>query len=561
LHHSGGASEPVGTPVFWTATNAAGTATLQFRWVITQNGTNVVFRDFNTTSIISYAPVQEGSYTVTVTARNPANFGDADTVSTTYTATSLLKAGGAPNVAGTHNPLIAIYSATCASGSNIRVFFARDGTPVTSGFATPIKACTSGKSVNFIIAGMRASTTYNLAQQIRSGSTSSFGPTLQFTTGSIPASVPVPTMAATGTPTTEQRVILEAGYITHTLPVAFDASGHVIWYSYTDSSVLNFLYRPLNGGRMQLGESERLQDIDLLDNVLRETNVTRMSEQLSGPPFNIINPSIPNRIAAFTHDAIQLPNGYTAALSLIEQLANQGQGTVDVVADLILVLDKNYQLKWAWNPFAHGAKLPITRRATLNETCASGSGGCPALKFRKVANDWIHGNSLCFTADGNLLFSMRNQDWVIKIDYANGTGNGDILWRLGKQGDFTLGSGEQWFSHQHNATLTGSTLSLFDNATGDHADFGGSRGLVLEINEQEKTANIVDEALMHTFSDAFGSAQILLNGNLWFLSGDPTPNQSEAIEFKPGLMATPVAHFDINDDSYRAFRMKDLYTP
>ena len=38
------------------------------------------------------------------------------------------------------------------------------------------------------------------------------------------------------------------------------------------------------------------------------------------------------------------------------------------------------------------------------------------------------------------LLSMRHQDWVVKIDYRNGGGNGDILWRMGVDGDFQIAS-------------------------------------------------------------------------------------------------------------------------
>src|SRR5689334_19057522 len=163
LSHPGGTSQPVGTPVQWTATNAGSAGiTLQFRWVITQNGANVVFRDFNTTSTISYAPVKQGPYTVTVTGRDAAHVTDTDTASVSYAASSLLTGSGPKVTAYKNNPLVAIYSAACASGNNIRVFFARSGIPITGGFATPIRPCVTGKSVNFIIAGMRADTTYNL---------------------------------------------------------------------------------------------------------------------------------------------------------------------------------------------------------------------------------------------------------------------------------------------------------------------------------------------------------------------------------------------------------------
>ncbi len=51
----------------------------------------------------------------------------------------------------------------------------------------------------------------------------------------------------------------------------------------------------------------------------------------------------------------------------------------------------------------------------------------------------MHANSIGWSPeDGNLIVSVRDQDWVIKLDYDSGTGNGDILWRLGQGGDFTL---------------------------------------------------------------------------------------------------------------------------
>ena len=90
--------------------------------------------------------------------------------------------------------------------------------------------------------------------------------------------------------------------------------------------------------------------------------------------------------------------------------------------------------------------------------------------------DWTHGNGLAYSAtDGNLLLSMRHQSWVLKIDYNNGTGTGNILWRLGYQGDFALTVGHvpttdpiEWFSFQHFPSIvsqTGSqtTVAIWDN--------------------------------------------------------------------------------------------------
>ena len=80
---------------------------------------------------------------------------------------------------------------------------------------------------------------------------------------------------------------------------------------------------------------------------------------------------------------------------------------------MVIVLDQNFQVAWVWDPFAW---LDTNRLPTLGE----GPG------------DWMHANSIAWSpADGNLVVSMRSQDWVIKIDYANGTGDGHVVWRLG----------------------------------------------------------------------------------------------------------------------------------
>ena len=151
---------------------------------------------------------------------------------------------------------------------------------------------------------------------------------------------------------------------------------------------------------------------------------------------------------------------------------------MDVLGDAIIVLDQKWQVSWAWDSFAH---LDITRKATLGDTCASYETGCPLLTLvppGTEANDWLHANAVTTTDDGNLLLSIRDQDWIVKIDYAGRTGN--ILWRFGQDGDFTA-SGDSsepvlFPSHQHDAALVGSQLTLFDNANGTNEMLGAAAG-------------------------------------------------------------------------------------
>jgi hypothetical protein len=561
-------SAPVGTAVLWSATASdPEPGALRYRWEIAVNGTDVMFRDYNANTSVTWAPVQEGAYTVIVTARNSTT-GSTSTAQLTYSATSLLNGGTTPLATATANPLVAIYSSLCPAGSNIRVLFAPAGTPIQNGMSTPYKPCAGAASVNLVIAGMRAVTTYQMYQQVATGFTVTTGPLVNFTTGPIPsaAAAVLPVMTVTGTTSAAEKILLESFIGAKQLPAAYDSSGNVIWYNYPAApGGISQLMRPLSGGTMVLAQGDIIQEIDLLGNIVHETNITRVSEQLSSPPFNILVAGV-SRIADFNHEGIRLPDGSIATLAVEEKIADQGdgRGNVDVLGDLILVMDRNWQISFAWDPFTH---LDLTRKATMNDTCASFEVGCPLLTLvppGTEANDWTHANSLNYTGDGNLLMSMRNQDWAIKIDYKNGTGN--VLWRFGAGGDFTMTGDPSepvlHSSHQHDASLKGTTLMMFDNANATVGQLGSSRGLSWTINEVTKTAHLDMDARMTYYSPVVGIAEKLLNGNLFFLTGFPSGTFSQSIEFAPTApMATAVSTFTVNNPAYRTFRMKDLYTP
>jgi len=154
-------------------------------------------------------------------------------------------------------------------------------------------------------------------------------------------------------------------------------------------------------------------------------------------------------IIDFNHEAMRLPNGYTAMIAHNERLETnvQGSGTVDVVGDEVLVVDTNWNLVWVWNVWVWNAFdwMPVSRAAVLGETChpclADGSRNCCAITLASTGNDWLHGNSLTYDAsDGNLIMSLRSQDWIIKIDYKDGAGDGHVIWTLGYEGNLGPGT-------------------------------------------------------------------------------------------------------------------------
>ena len=106
--------------------------------------------------------------------------------------------------------------------------------------------------------------------------------------------------------------------------------------------------------------------------------------------------------------------------------------------------------------------------------------------------DAYHLNSVVMDEAGDLLVSARHTWAVYKIDRETGR----VLWRLGgKNSDFELGPGAL-FAWQHDAGWRpDGTLSLFDNqaASEDLIESDQSRGLILNLDEEARTATLVRE--------------------------------------------------------------------
>jgi arylsulfate sulfotransferase len=382
-----------------------------------------------------------------------------------------------------------------------------------------------------------------------------------FTSGPADASVSGLIVPATGTLSAPEEILLEAPL--HLPAVATDSGGDVLWYGPSD---VTYMTRPGGDGTFYgiIDATDPAHDavrrFDLAGMTVQETNVARVNEQLA---------TLKKRaISAFHHEARPLSGGRLLVLAAVEQILYdvQGAGAVDVIGDMVLVLDSDLQVVWSWDAFDH---LDPHRRAVLGETCLAGS-GCPVHYLANDANDWTHGNAVQETPDGALLYSSRHQDWLIKIDFRDGAGNGDILWRLGKDGDFTIDSADPypWFSHQHDPGYEPgslSTLTLFDNGNtrlnGQSA--GSSRGQVLELDEERRTARLLLNASLGVRSLALGSAQRLQDGDYHWNAGvifDPaSPVNPTALSIEVDSAGNIVGSVRALASVYRSFRVSDLY--
>ncbi len=569
-----------GVPVTWTAsatdTNAG---TLDYSFSVSSGGSFQILQDYDISNVFTWTPtLHEGAFTIKVTARNLTTLQTASLTSP-FTFNAIIPLAGPPAITPTSNPLVALYSApACPTGSFVFIKFAyASGVQQTS--SSP---CSPTATANIYVAGMLPSTTYSMNYELVTGSIVSAGPVSSFTTGAIPSTLTFPPMSIPlrGATDTQQQVLLinAQDYTPPNLyfPYATNLKGTVIWY-YAAAGIAaqNSPYniRPVPGGTILLLidnpnipmlEQQIFREIDLAGNTIRQTSAARISQQL------VAQGKYP--IISLNHDAIRLPNGHTLVLASQEEIFPAGtQGStapVDIIGDAIIDLNSNLQVAWSWSAYDH---LDINRPAVLGETCTAHTFGCPPIQLAPVANDWVHCNSLNYvSADGSVILSSRNQDWVYKIDYGNETGTGNVLWTLGLGGSFTMtGTTDPypWFSHQHDVEfeLGGTTLlTVFDDGNtrvdanpGEH-----SRGQALTIDQTALTASLTINADLGVFSVADGSAQLLDNGNYHFLPGwiptGPDSASAESLEVTPsGSIIYNLADTTV---TYRSYRMSTLYS-
>jgi arylsulfate sulfotransferase len=649
--------EPIGKTIIW-ATTATDTNTgpLTFQFNIRTPGSTEfkLVKDFNVGSLASgtwtaqpfiWVPTGvEGSYQIQVVAKDFTS-GETDTRTVSFKINAVVT-GSSPVIVRTANPLVVLFSApACPAGSTIRVVFQEHSTTPPPPVMTNWQSCHPSATETFEIAGILPSTSYHLYAEINTGGAITNGTTIAFKTEALPSTVPFPTFTVK-TPATDTTYpvilhnMIQLGGGTTYPDVATDLAGNVIWYYYAnDLTNGDVMTRPLqNGGFITMQDDvswdpvvtkeQLLRQIDLAGNIVRETNMGIVQQQLLA--LGAVNggpcppPSGAGCAGAFHHDAIQtLPNGYTAALLDVEKLFPPGtQGDtsglpVDIIGDMIIVMDTDWQVKWYWDSFdpSHGgngyARLPITRTAVLGETCGSNTAGCPPVfllgpNVAPLAHDWLHANTLYYwphngeggNAPGDIIWSSRHQDWVFKIDYQDMKGTGDIVWRMGPSGDFIFQNAYSdpwpWFSHQHDVGIENNgagPITIFDNgntriskssvSTGGVPGLGSScgpndcnsRGMAISFDQTGMTVTVSPNGVsldLGSVSPAMGSAQLLANGNYFF--ENPLvllPNLTTAgysMEFSPLPPAPQVGAANVlldlgGPEHYRGWQMQSLYFP
>jgi hypothetical protein len=364
-----------------------------------------------------------------------------------------------------------------------------------------------------------------------------------------------------------------SGFSSAASVMATDLDGHILW-SYDSGLPLvspnpvklrangNVLinYGVANATAID-GLMSLLREVDLAGNEVWSMNGEQLNKELSAATCKGCNITI----VGTHHDFVDLPNGHIVVIAS-QKMSKTVQGSaapVDMVGDVLIDLDESHKPVWVWSAFDHPEALDINRHPM----------GIP---------DWLHSNALLYSpTDGALLFSVRHQHWILRIDYANGKGSGAVKWRLGAQGDFKLVGGtdpQDWFYAQHGPSFVGPAsagkfdLVVFDNGDYRPLDAKGSatchekhscasRVSIWGIDEETKTATIKWTVAPQLFAFFGGNAEVLANGHVEY--DDATlPGKPAAGVFEVTQDSTPIPVWGMQvggQYAYRAFRMPSLY--
>ena len=477
------------------------------------------------------------------------------------------KLEGAPS--STQNPLVAQYSIASACVGQAMVEFGPDTSYGRNTAWYPVPGLYERTTI--LVAGMRASTTYHMRSRLQCLGNTITSADSTFTTGTLPSLV-FPTMTV-GRPNSSLSSTENPGIETIIVPAngtpAFftDRDANLIWYYDVGQGNYPFVMKLLPNGHIILvivrPYDSILREVNLAGATIREMNIARLSQKMQAAGFDFAPGS-------YHHDVVPLDNGHLIVLTNFTKAFTDlpgYPGTTQVFGDGVIDLDQNWNPVWAWNSFDY---LDVNRHLF----------GLP---------DWTHSNALVYSpGDGNILLSMRHQSWVLKIDYDNGAGTGNLLWRLGYQGDFALAQDgvptddpSAWFSFQHFPSLVSqsgpqTTLNIWDNGDYRVLDTSGttctipgpplcySRATLFQIDESAMVANLLWDDAPNYFSEWGGSINQLANGNVEFDINDPQipPGPyvaSEVQEVTQTASPQVVWKMDISNTAYRGYRFPSLY--
>jgi len=292
---------------------------------------------------------------------------------------------------------------------------------------TPSVGFAGDSTVRIPVLGLDTATAYTFRVVLTlAGAADRTVDSLPFTSGSLPAWVPVIGSAGTSS---------QAGYLAISLPegaVIVDNAGKVAWYHHSPNGTLNSFQAHPAGVYTLLGTGPLETEFRVL-NALGEQVATVSCE---GRPTRF-------------HDLLIAPGGDTWILCdetrTMDLSGVGGVANAAVTATVVQHLSAAGTVLWEWNAFDH---FDIT--------------DLPAPDRAGAAVNFTHGNGIGFDSDSNLILGFRSLSEVTKVDRVTGA----VLWRFGGlRNQFTiLDDPKGSFERQHGVRWAGpGQIQLLDN--------------------------------------------------------------------------------------------------
>ncbi len=461
--------------------------------------------------------------------------------------------------------------------------------------------------------GMRPTSTYTLTVEATdaTGQTASAEP-VTFTTGALPGDIP--TFTVTSDPTKMAPGITLFPITGRAAPppmagqpapnlgllVGVDSEGSIVWYHEAPSPIGDARMLA-NGDILYEYNDMGAREIDILGNVVREwagrLELGRLATDQYGRTIAGPN-AIPVDTDSMHHEINPLPNGDIITIStelhdvggftqpMCGEAPEQFTGTYQLISDVIVEFEPDTGKvvhEWHLADYFH----PQTNPADSNICPFAPAFAVPVFMYAAFGDvkDWTHANAVVYDPKRNaLLVSVRHLNAVLAIKYeddANGK-SGDVLWRLGPGGDFTLaGPGELQY-HQHAVEVQddGSIL-LYDNGNDrpgtdanspDVNQHPYSRAVLFSLDDSNKTVtqkwemrSVIDGRPLYAFF--VGDADHQPNGNILIDNGgitDPAGESALITEVTPTGAEGGTVVLSLRVDGggsfvYRARRVPSLY--
>jgi len=448
---------------------------------------------------------------------------------------SIIQPGQVSCPSATGNPQVALYQIYLPAPGQVSIQF---GTTTAYGLTTWQVATPSanGGGVQIYVAGMLGQTLYHMRAQVTLNDGATFNDADQTCMTGTPPITSQVNVASPGGGTPQTGIELWNTIVPNSDAQAFatDLSGNVIWtysYPHTSTDLIQGIQLLPNGNMFLLisylssmtathstGTINEVREVDLAGNTVRTITMDQLNQSLAASSLHDAQGN-PYQLKSFHHSVLPLPNGHWVLLAdYWKDYTNLTglSGTQTVIGDALVDVDANSKPDWVWNAFDH---LDVNRHP---------------MNFP----DWTHSNDMVYSSDDhNLLLSIRHQNWIIKINFVDGTGSGEVMWRLGEGGDFKLVGATDptdWFYAQHGMSyFTPNTTGVFriglmDNGNdrifpsgqvfckGPAPNQCYSTMPVLELNEAKMTATMISHYMPPTsyYSPFGGNVDLLGNNNI-----------------------------------------------